>query len=199
MSLLAKYGGTWIDSTLLLTDKLPNYMLNSDMFMVKNADCFENLDDSIFNVYEKKKKFRFFPKLVKKNKRTRWANWYIHSYPNNRVILSVLGFFNEYWKKENSLKDYFMFHKFMSFSYENDEKCRKILDRIEKIPHTYAFLLHEFGKTPYIKETFDKIVKMSCIHKLTYRSLEKQDQQWLDRVYNLDFDKTKGIFDKFSI
>ena len=45
----------------------------------------------------------------------------------------------------------------------------------------------------------NKIVKMSCIHKLTYRSLEKQDQQWLDRVYNLDFSKTKGIFENFKL
>lgn len=199
LCLLAKYGGTWIDSTLLLTDKLPDYMINSDMFMVKNANCFENLDYSIFNVYEKKKKFRLFPKKTKKTQRSWWANWYIHSEPNNRVILSVLGYFNEYWKKENCLKDYFMFHKFMGFTYDNDEKCREILDKMEQVPHTYAFLLHEFGKTPYIKETFDKIVGMSCIHKLTYRRLEKQDKQWLDRVYNLDFSKTKGWFKDFKL
>ena len=46
LCLLAKYGGTWIDSTLLLTDKLPDYMLNSELFMVKKSYCFENIDEN---------------------------------------------------------------------------------------------------------------------------------------------------------
>ena len=45
----------------------------------------------------------------------------------------------------------------------------------------------------------NKIIQSTPIHKLSYKHIEDNNNEWLDRVYNLDFDKTKGIFDKFSI
>ena len=197
LCLLAKYGGTWIDSTVLLTDKIPDKIFMEKLFFSKSANNFDDVIENIKEIVPQKKKFRFFPKKLEKTKSI--SSWFIHTVPNNKVILATLYFFNEYWKKENELKHYFMFHSFVRYCFENDVECSNFYEQMYSIPHKYAFLLHEFGKTKYNKEIFDKIISMSCIHKLTYRYLEKQDQQWLDRVYNLDFNETKGKFQNFSI
>lgn len=36
-ALLEHYGGTWIDSTVYLTDPIPDMILNSDFFAVRNS------------------------------------------------------------------------------------------------------------------------------------------------------------------
>lgn len=45
LSLLSRYGGCWVDSTIYLTDKIPDEILNADFFSFKSFDsnCLKNV------------------------------------------------------------------------------------------------------------------------------------------------------------
>lgn len=195
LCLLAKYGGTWIDSTVLLTDEIPKKIFETELFFFKSAHNCENYSANIIDLLVKKK-FRLFPKKVNKNKSKSISNWFINAKPENELILATLHFFSEYWKNENELNDYFMFHKFVRYCFESNSKFSNLYDEMISFPNKYAFLMHEFGRLKYSDENFYKILKISPIHKLTYRSPEKQSEQWWNKILNLNFADTKGSFDK---
>lgn len=70
--LLVKYGGCWIDATVLLTDELPDYITNSDLFLFQNY-AEDDLDG--LNI----------------------ANYFIHSKPNNKIMSTMKTALEKYW------------------------------------------------------------------------------------------------------
>ena len=88
ISLLAKYGGIWMDSTVLLT-----YITDNPLFVFKNIDL-DRCDET----------------------QTVASSWLISSYTNQKIILLVRDLLYEYWKHKNKLDDYFLFHIFFKMA-----------------------------------------------------------------------------------
>lgn len=82
-ALLSEHGGVWIDSTVYLMDKIPDYILEKDLFL--------------FNYEDSKIMFKY-------------NNWFIASNKNNPVMLSMRDLLYEFWKKNNKPKNYFIWH-----------------------------------------------------------------------------------------
>lgn len=111
LCLLAKYGGTWIDSTVLLTDEIPKEIFEQELFFFAWGKLPKTCGEDVKSfLIQPKKKFRLFPKKVNNNKFKSISSWFINAKPKNELILATLHFFNEYWKKESLLRNYFMFH-----------------------------------------------------------------------------------------
>jgi hypothetical protein len=145
--LLSKYGGIWIDATVLLTGQIPKNIEESDFFVFKNPD--HNLTKILI------------------------SNWFILSKPNHPLVNMIKEALFFYWKQNSRMIDYFMFHYLFSVGVKKNLLCKKLFDNIpfssNKAPHDLQHLLGSESKISDCENMCDKIAKESSIHKLTYK------------------------------
>ena len=94
LELLLKYGGTWIDSTVLIT-KYDKTFFKKDLFFFQYQESYY-LDLS---------------------------NWFLTSERESPIMRTTLDLLYEYWAKNNNLDYYFIFHIFFKMAlmkYENE-------------------------------------------------------------------------------
>lgn len=176
--LLTKYGGTWIDTTVYLSDKIPSDILNADFFMFKStawALCPTVPSNDMLRVLDS------IPHYLGSDA---CSSWFIHSKPNNLILNTVKSFLNEYWKKETCLVNYFLFHYILTFVLMNNEDCAKILETMpnknNRNPHLLANVLY----SEFNEDLFDEIKIYSSIHKLTYKKpkADKEKNLFIDEI-----------------
>ena len=140
LNLLNQYGGTWIDSTCLQTEKIPDYIKNSNLFLYK----FKNIEDI----------------TIKAN------NWFIHTKANNKILKMTEELLIEFWKEKNRLFDYFIFHLFLTISLEYyKDEWKNMIEITDDAAHLLQYNLHK----KYKKENFEILINNHFIHKLTYK------------------------------
>lgn len=141
VNLLVKYGGIWIDSTVLCTDNLLNNRLeNSPLFVYKSIMRGSNVISA--------------------------SNWFISSVPKNPILVLVQNLLYEYWKTENVIIHYYLFHIFFTLATEKyPEIWNKVVSFNNISPH---ILVNELNDT-FSQERYDEIKKMSSFHKLNYK------------------------------
>lgn len=155
-NLLINNGGIWIDSTVLLTDVIPDDIMQAPMFL------FQTL------------------KPGKDGKSIPISSWFIASSVNNPVLKTAQDLLFAYWKNHNKLCDYFLYHYFLIMSLEKYEKIyEQIPQYTNENPHILLFKLNE----EYNKETFDYICNKTFAHKLTYK-LDESIQNNKKNFYN---------------
>ena len=89
LELLIKYGGTWIDSTVLCTDSnYPTDMLDCELFF-----------------------YWFKEERDEENKG--FSSWFVSAYSNNEQLMIARDLLYQYWKDYDCLIDYYVFHKFL--------------------------------------------------------------------------------------
>ena len=145
IELLTTRGGTWIDSTVfcsdtrLIADILKGDCLFAYSFMMR---------DSI-------------------NQYMLFDSWLLHAPVKSSILEDVKKLLYAYWKEEDRLMHYFLFHLMFSIS------CRRHPKEWESIPvfsiepcHVLQYeLMEEFQE-----ERWKQILKMSDVHKLTYKT-----------------------------
>lgn len=139
--LLCKYGGVWIDSTVLCTtSQIPTKMLNSPLFVYKSFDL---------------SKTDAMPIVA--------SSWFIACKSNQPILLLTRELLFVYWRDKNFLCDYFLFHIFFAMA------TKKYIEQWKEVPmfnnHSPHTLMFELGND-YSKERFEQIKKMSVFHKL---------------------------------
>lgn len=90
------------------------------------------------------------------------SRWMIHTYTNNPFIIVVRDMMYEYWKNENEMINYYIFHM-VKDKYPDIWEAIPTFNNIS--PHTLQFEL----MTDYNKERFEQIIRMSDFHKLNRR------------------------------
>ena len=81
VALLEHYGGTWMDATILLTDEIPQEILNSDFFVFHNS--LGEIDNPVL-----------------------YPVWFIHAKQHNRTICEIRNVLFAYWKRNNHVPEY---------------------------------------------------------------------------------------------
>ena len=156
--LLEKFGGTWIDATVLLTDYIPQQILNQDFFAFSVPEDHINYDFHLF------------------------SSWFIHAQPNHIFLKSFKESLFEYWKNENKLIDYFTLHLIThNVIHANEALMNLWKERLQinnAAPHEMQFGLTE----PYNEDKFEYYKKKSSIHKLTYKIDKINDGDLLDKL-----------------
>lgn len=145
--LLYKYGGTWIDSTVLLTNKLPNEIVNLDFFM--------------FQIARRYIAIRHFCPVT---------NWFIHTKPGNPLIKDLINLLFEYWKHEDKAIRYIFSYYFVTIAAESDPKAKETLDKLPYVPEQWHFPI--YIRRPFTQKLFNRLKGYShfgSIHKLTYK------------------------------
>ena len=164
--LLAKYGGTWVDSTIMLTDRIPDDIRNSEIFMFRSFDseCLHNIKSvEQFAIIS-----NFLNKVISIE-----SPYFIHAKSGSRLINAILQLILEFWKNEQKPVDYLMIDKFFALAVIKDEKCR---EEFMNMPIYYlenVLLLQEALFEKFDTKLFENIKLMSPVHKLTYKNLHR--------------------------
>lgn len=164
-NLLIKNGGYWIDSTVFISDTIPDLIQQSSFFL--------------FQTY----------KPGCNGNRVNISSWFIGSVKNSPVLILTQTLLFNYWKKNNYLIDYFLYHNFlqMSLNYYKD-----IYSSIPKYTNeTTHFLLFELQKD-YNEDVFNNICSQSFAHKLTYKLPEDFDKNKYGSFYYYFVNDYKG-------
>lgn len=158
LELLIKYGGMWVDATVLCTSKreeIPDYFFDSDLFLYQIL------------------------KPGRDGQAQPISSWLISAKTNNKVLMMARYLCYEYWKQNNEMVDYFLFHDFVMISLEqNEEDWKKIIPRDNAAPH--MLLLRLFDK--YDEDTWNAIKEQTPFHKLTYK-FNKENEIIKDTYY----------------
>ncbi len=153
VSLLDKFGGLWIDSTVFFANPIPTDVYSSKFYSIRNIS-----NSSQF---------------VAKGK---WNVQFLGTNEaHNRVFFLMKSLFEEYWKRYSLLVDYLLVDYCFGYIYENDKQCRSMFD---SIPYTNKsmHLLRGMLNNPYNASTFQKLVNDDTyLFKLTYKiKLQKE-------------------------
>ena len=142
--LLIQHGGIWIDSTVLLTEELPSYITDADLFVFQN-DLKIDLDG------------------------LNMASYFIAAKKDNKILKETLAALIQYWKENNFLVNYFTFlHTFTMVTQANKENK----ELFSKVPFFNFLPVQQFqGEllNQFSEERWMEIKKISGIHKLTHK------------------------------
>lgn len=168
--LLEKYGGIWMDATIMQTAELPPEIFENSFFVFQDIHNFDK-DDKIFDgvppeLIKKWEDLHLYPKL---------SNWFIYAEPNNRIISLTKQFLLDYWKNEDYAKDYFLFHLWIEYVINHDKDAADIWKKMPPflscIPNFVQFSFND--DIDYNK--LEEMYALSPIHKLTYKKNIKKE------------------------
>lgn len=154
VTLLSKYGGTWIDSTVYFTsDKYPKYIFDSPLF--------------------------FYSNLEQNNAAIIGSSWFIHSDVGNPIIVLTRDLLFNYWKNHDEMDNYFMFHIFFTIACQHFEKDYQNVHKLTNVaPHELGKVMFD----TFDQNKFEEISKNSSLHKLTNK-FNKDDENKKDTYY----------------
>lgn len=153
LELLIRYGGTWIDSTVLCTG------VSGSKVQVSCAP--EILDADLFMFQQLRKGETRFLGI---------SNWLITSCADNWVLKVLRDMLYQYWKDYDCVVDYYMFHLFFGMIIEKHPEVAAKMPRYgNRVPH---YLSRRMGDK-YDELWMLELVKHCCFHKLSYRIGEK--------------------------
>lgn len=143
--LLNVYGGVWLDATVYFTgNKLLNYVRNSRLFM--------------FRIQERGGNSYTAPQPA--------ASWFIVAQPENPILMVLEALFNEYWRREDKMMNYYLFHIFMTMIVE----CfPEEWNQVEKIQRDSAQIMVQELSQKFDQVRFEQLKRISDVHKLSYK------------------------------
>ena len=144
VELLAKYGGTWIDSTVFCSgmSEQDRFYLDSDLFFFQTLK--PGLDGHCTSI----------------------SSWFITAKAGNPVIMLTRALLYNYWKNNDKMINYFLFHHFFQFALDAyPDENMKVIPVSNETPHVLLLRLFEA-----YDDNIWKAVKNSVpFHKLSYK------------------------------
>ena len=140
-TLLEHFGGTWLDATVYLTEKLPDYITNSDLFSFR---------DSFGLIYN--------PALM--------SVWLLHSRPGNQVMRETRNMAYAYWKDNDYVIEYLLPYIILTVAME---KYPEELNKMPYANSDYCHLMLDALSEKNNQETYAYITSLTSVHKLSYK------------------------------
>ena len=151
VSLLAEYGGLWLDATVYLTDIIDRDILETEIFMFQAS---------------------FLDMTA-----TKISNWCMFAKEaGNSFMLSLKSSMCNYWKHNNFIDDYFIFH-LMAAELSEQDRLKEIFDGIPFLSNTNPQLLGRILNKKYDKNEYEHILRCSSIHKLSYKGIDEEKSE----------------------
>lgn len=149
LELLARYGGVWIDSTVLLNGRLPEFIVRTPIFLFQSPFAAPGL--------------------------ARTSNWFIAALPGNDIIIRTRELLYAYWKREDVLKNYFIFHILFQVAVDTDPELQRQWQEVPYFNNASPHCMQRDLFQPYSAERWEQLKLMSPIHKLTYKVKPEQE------------------------
>lgn len=141
VELLVKYGGVWIDSTVLCTSNYLNmYIEESSLFVFKSIMRGSDVISS--------------------------SSWLISSKANNPILLLVKKLLHEYWKESDIIEHYFLVHLFFTMAIE---KYPEIWSEVPNFNNVNPHILVNELDGKFSEQRYEEIKNMSAFHKLNFK------------------------------
>lgn len=161
LQLLIKYGGTWIDSTVLCTSgDYPDRVLDCDLFLFQ---------------YRNNKQFAGI------------SNWFITSRKSNKILMILRDMLYQYWKDYDCLMEYYVFHILFSMIAKHFPDEIQAMPVGNSLPTLQ--LAQQMDKN-YNEFWMNDLLKSCNFHKLNYRVTELARQNH-NSYYNFIIKKYK--------
>lgn len=167
VALLCKYGGGWLDSTVLCTsNNVPNYISNANLFVYQQVDLVRQDNASIV-----------------------LSNWLIFAESNHPILLLTLKLLYQYWRDNNHITQYFFFHILFTLATRRyPEEWNRVPVFNNRSPHILQFELKENFK----EERWEQIKAMSCFHKLNrYEDFSENNNSFYNYIISEYGEKQK--------
>lgn len=141
--LLVNYGGCWVDATVFCSEKIPKYMVEGNMFVYK----WSTFDKSVLKI----------------------SSWWMYS--KNRFILmeEVRSVLYNYWRNENRLIEYFLFHIIFSKVVDRNSFNQMLFKEIPYANNSNPHSLQGQLVFEYNEDRWNIMKGLSPVHKLTYK------------------------------
>ena len=138
LDLLCQHGGLWLDATVLCT-QYPYEVFERPLFVYKN--------------------------IMQNDASCILSNWAISAEKNNTILIETRKLLYAYWKSNNYLQHYFIFHFIFTLVVEKYPKLWEEIPCYSNIPpHIMQFeLTREFSSS-----RFEELKRISNLHKLTH-------------------------------
>ena len=140
-ALLEHYGGTWIDSTVYLTDMLPNAILNSEFFAIRNSLLL--IDNPVL-----------------------YPAWFLHARKGNKTIREIRNVAFAYWLKNEHVIEYLLPNLIITNVVKSDPEAEK---KIPYMNSDYSEYLVKVLGDDFSTDMWEWITGLTGIHKLTYK------------------------------
>lgn len=160
LELLIKYGGTWIDSTVLMTDPkktLPNSLKGRSPNTETGHPWLDEVMDAelfMFQYYTRDKRFAGI------------GNWFITARAGHWVLRTVRDTLYEYWRQYDCVLDYYIFHRVMGWIAEERPEVISNMPKRWAVPSLY---LRDRLAKDFDDEFWQELTSHVCLHKLNYR------------------------------
>ena len=185
VELLIKYGGTWIDSTVLCTgvnDEQGSLREKSKENLTENLSNSKlDTDSKLSTLNSQLKHFMNAPLFVFQYTKegsvpVSISNWFITACRNNEVLRVLREMLYTYWRDYDCVLDYYIFHLFFAMI------SKEYPEQMAAMPYAQSqrslVLLHHWGEE-FDRRKWDKLTSEVCFHKLAFRVSEevKKDKE----------------------
>ena len=146
MMILAKYGGIWLDATILLHEPIPEDAFQCPFYSVRFKTVNEN-------------------KFISGNK---WLVGVIGGKIDSFYLVVISRMLVNYWEEHNIAIDYFVFDYLINILYQKDYSFHLIIDKLHQMDH-YTYVLRKIINESFDKKTLIDLFENNQIYTLTYR------------------------------
>ena len=194
VELLIKYGGTWIDSTVLCT------VVNDEQGLLREKSK-ENLTENLSNskldsdsklstLNSKLKQYMNAPLFVFQYTRegsvpVSISNWFITACRNNEVLRVLREMLFAYCRDYDCVLDYYVFHLFFAMI------SKEYPEQMAAMPYAQSLrslvLLHHWGEK-YDQRKWDRLTSEVCFHKLAFRvndHIKKDQENYYNHIFSV--------------
>ena len=145
VSLLAKYGGTWVDATIYMKEEFDSSLLLQNYYTIKTGGI-ENYSPNISN--------------------NRWKGFFLSG--NSSLFSFTRDFFFEYYSRYDIAVDYLLIDYIFDMAYKYDEKIKNQMLELEKSNPNLFWLESHLGDK-FDQKVWDNITETTKVFKTTYK------------------------------
>ena len=141
--LLTTYGGTWVDATLYLTDRIPQEIFDSEFFVLQKDPKTDAFGDRMSCYFIRADKNSYFAHLTRNT-------------------------LEKYWEENDYLIHYFIFEHVVSMLSEATPELQKLWNKMYYMNTDKLGLLRKKLYCDFNKEKYNEIKAQIFLHKLYF-------------------------------
>ena len=144
--LLYHYGGLWLDSTIYITNGIPESVFEAEYYSVKRRPTPRNTGVA----------------------HAKWTN-FLHAAKKGSALCGfVVDFFLEYWRTQEKLIDYFLIDYAIKIAYDELSECRRLIDAVPYVNYD-LYLLEGIMNREWSSELWETVKSATNFSKLDWR------------------------------
>ena len=155
MYLLTQYGGVWIDSTILLTDKIPQEIIDSSFCVVRKDP-------------------------EKDNQENKMSCYFIRADKNSPNLNAIKRTLENYWAENDFMINYFMFEHISTMLSDKTPELKAEWDKMPYLDGEICGKLQTIMDKNFSQEEFNELKSETFMHKLTYK--KQPSKEFLDNM-----------------